>query len=44
MRPGLGKLDYAVFLQELSKLKDFPLMMNHPQTSEEYEMAAGYIR
>ncbi len=42
--PGLGKLDYAVFLQELSKLNDIPLMMEHLQTSEEYEIAAGYIR
>lgn len=44
VRPGLGKLDYAVFLQELAKLNDIPLMMEHLQTSEEYEMAAGYIR
>ena len=44
VRPGLGKLDYAVFLQELSKLKDIPLMMEHLQTSEEYILAAGSIR
>lgn len=44
IRPGLGNLDYDVFLQELSKLNDIPLMMEHLQTSEEYELAAGYIR
>lgn len=44
VRPGLGKLEYTVFLQELSSLNDVPLMMEHLQTSEEYNLAAGYIR
>lgn len=43
-RPGLGSMDYKVFLNELSKLKDIPLMMEHLETSEEYDLAAKYIR
>ncbi len=43
-RPGLGHMDYAIFLRELSKLKDIPLMMEHLDTAEEYKLAAGYIR
>ena len=37
-------MDYSTFLGELSKLKDIPLMMEHLNTAEEYELAAGYIR
>ena len=44
LRPGLGKLDYHVYLKELSKLKDVPLMMEHLKTAEEYSLAAEYIR
>ena len=43
-QPGLGKLDYQVFLKELAKLKDIPLMMEHLKTAEEYAQAAAYIR
>lgn len=43
-RPGLGRMNYAVFLNELSRLKDIPLMMEHLETSEEYQLAARYIR
>lgn len=43
-RPGLGNMDYMIFLNELSKLKDIPLMMEHLKTSEEYDLAAKYIR
>ena len=43
-RPGLGKLDYGVFLRELSKLKDVPMMIEHLKTDEEYRLAAEYIR
>ncbi len=43
-RPGLGSLDYAVFLQEASKLKDIPFMLEHIKTQEEYKLAADYIR
>jgi len=43
-RPGLGCIDYAVFLQEMSKLKDIPMMMEHLDKPEEYNLAAEYIR
>jgi sugar phosphate isomerase/epimerase len=41
---GKGNLDYTVFLTELSKLKEVPLMMEHLNTAEEYDEAANYIR
>ena len=41
---GKGILDYAVFLTELAKLKDVPLMMEHLNSAEEYAQAAQYIR
>jgi len=44
VRPGLGALDYAVFLKELSKLPDTPLMLEHLKTADEYHLAAEYIR
>jgi sugar phosphate isomerase/epimerase len=43
-RPGTGYLDYTVFLQEASKLKDIPLMLEHLEKQEEYKLAADYIR
>jgi sugar phosphate isomerase/epimerase len=44
-RPGLGGLDYAVFLQELNRLDaDTPLMLEHLATEEEYALATEYIR
>jgi sugar phosphate isomerase/epimerase len=43
VRPGLGKLDYAVFLKELSKFPDTPLMMEHLPNAKEYGLAADYI-
>lgn len=44
VRIGLGTLDYGVFLTELAKLKDVPLMMEHLKTAEEYDQAAAHIR
>ena len=44
VRIGLGNLDYAVYLQELAKLRDVPLMMEHLETAEEYSQAASHIR
>jgi sugar phosphate isomerase/epimerase len=41
---GKGNLDYKVFLSELAKLKDVPLMMEHLNAAEEYAQAAKYIR
>lgn len=43
-RPGLGALDYAVFLQEAGRLKDVPFMLEHLQTQEDYRLAADYVR
>lgn len=45
VRPGLGGLDYRVFLRELNRLEpDTPLMLEHLQTDEEYVAAASHIR
>jgi sugar phosphate isomerase/epimerase len=41
---GTGGLDYYVFLKELSKLKDIPLMLEHLETEEEYKQAASNVR
>jgi sugar phosphate isomerase/epimerase len=37
LRPGLGHLDYATYLRELSGLGEVPLMMEHLDTAEEYD-------
>jgi sugar phosphate isomerase/epimerase len=45
IRPGLGTLDYATLLRELSRLDaDLPLMMEHLSGEEEYAVAAEFIR
>jgi len=44
VRPGLGGLDYEVFLKELSKMPDTPLMLEHLKGAEEYRLAAEHIR
>lgn len=45
VRPGLGALDYRVFLAELSRLHpDTPLMLEHLPNAEEYRAAASHIR
>ena len=45
VRPGLGNVNYGVFLRELSKLTpDTPLMLEHLQTEEEFSDAARYVR
>jgi sugar phosphate isomerase/epimerase len=45
VRPGLGLLDYRVYLKEMNKLDpDLPLIVEHLDTEEEYRHAAGYIR
>jgi sugar phosphate isomerase/epimerase len=41
---GKGNLDYSVFLTELAKLKDVPLVMEHLNSAEEYVQAASHIR
>ncbi|MFC1763004.1 sugar phosphate isomerase/epimerase family protein [Planctomycetota bacterium] len=44
VRAGLGEMDYAAFLTELSKTGDIPLMMEHLPNNEEYQLAAKHIR
>jgi len=44
LRPGLGRLDYATFLKELSKFPDTPLMLEHLPDAEQYQLAAADIR
>ena len=44
IRPGLGGLDYAVFLKELTRLPEIPLMLEHLPDAEEYRLAAEHIR
>jgi len=41
---GTGGLDYTVYLTELSKLKNVPLMLEHLKTAEEYDQAAASVR
>jgi sugar phosphate isomerase/epimerase len=43
-RPGLGQMDYRAYLDELRKLKEIPLLMEHLPNAEEYKKAATYIR
>jgi sugar phosphate isomerase/epimerase len=43
-RPGLGHLDYTVYLKELSKLKDVPLLLEHSEEPEEYRAAIKFLR
>jgi sugar phosphate isomerase/epimerase len=44
VRPGTGGIDYAVFLDELSKFRDVPLMLEHLPNAGEYQKAAEYVR
>jgi sugar phosphate isomerase/epimerase len=44
-RPGLGYLNYRVFLKELQRVDpDMPLMLEHSPREEDYTLAAEYIR
>ncbi|MCS4436486.1 sugar phosphate isomerase/epimerase family protein [Aquiflexum gelatinilyticum] len=43
VQPGLGQMDYKVFLSELSLFPEVPLMMEHLQTAEQYKAGAEYI-
>ncbi|MBI4976268.1 MAG: sugar phosphate isomerase/epimerase [Spirochaetes bacterium] len=44
VRPGLGVLDYRVYLSELNKLGDIPLMLEHLPNADDYRLAADHIR
>ncbi len=43
-RPGLGNLDYSIFLKQLRKLPDVPILLEHLKSQNEYTLAANYIR
>jgi len=42
--PGRGHMDYKVFLTELRKFPEIPLMMEHLNSEEEYKEGADYIQ
>ena len=45
VRPGLGRLDYGVYLRELDRLDpQIPLMLEHLETPGDYASAAEYIQ
>jgi sugar phosphate isomerase/epimerase len=45
VRPGLGALDYRVFLTEMDRLDpDTPLLVEHLPTDAEYAAAVAHIR
>lgn len=43
-RPGLGTLDYSVFLREASRLNNVPFMLEHLSSQEDYRIAAEYVK
>jgi sugar phosphate isomerase/epimerase len=43
--PGRGEIDYAAYLQQLSRLAvDAPLMLEHLKSAEEYDEGRAYIQ
>jgi sugar phosphate isomerase/epimerase len=42
--PGTGAMDYALYLTELTKFKDLPLMIEHLKSQDEFIKAANNIR
>jgi sugar phosphate isomerase/epimerase len=44
VRPGLGKMDYRVFMSELRKYPEVPVMLEHLQTAEEYQEGMAFIQ
>lgn len=44
VRPGLGALGYGVFLTEIAKLVDVPLILEHLASESEYARATEYVR
>lgn len=43
-RPGLGEIDYRVFLEEAAKLGDVPFLLEHLSSEEDYDEASRYVR
>jgi sugar phosphate isomerase/epimerase len=41
---GKGNLNYAVYLGELSKLKDVPLILEHMEEPEQYRLAIVHLK
>ena len=45
VRPGLGGLNYRVFLEEMGKLpSNTPFMLEHLPSEGEYQLAAEFVR
>ncbi len=44
IRPGLGGLNFDVYLQQLARLRGVPLIIEHLDTLKEYKKAADHIR
>ena len=45
MRPGLGGLDYRVFLTEMQRIDpDTPFLVEHLPSDEEYVAAVAHVR
>jgi sugar phosphate isomerase/epimerase len=44
VRIGLGGMDYKVFLQELARYPEVPLMLEHLENEQEYDLATKTVR
>ncbi len=44
VRIGLGRMDYNVFLQELARYPEVPLMLEHLENEQEYDLATKAVR
>jgi hypothetical protein len=45
VRPGLGGLDYRVFLTEMQRIDpDTPFLVEHLSSDEEYQAAVAHVR
>ena len=44
VRIGQGNLDYRIYLGELAKLDDVPLMLEHLNSPEDYKLAGDQVR
>jgi sugar phosphate isomerase/epimerase len=45
VRAGLGELDYPAFFKAANLVNpDLPLMIEHLETEQEYDLAAAYLK
>lgn len=45
VRAGLGEMDYPAFFKAANRVnRDLPLMIEHLETEQEYDMAASYLK